>query len=110
MVHTSAGASSAISVFFLLVLQKAGQISGHKQQCSIPEEHGEGVYADHVVGVAVGEEELVRRHHPPLRLQAVEPEGPRSQIKRYPVFLKRVNLQMTMERTNDLDKEEVVQI
>ena len=40
----------------------------------VPEKHGESVDADHVVGVAVGEEELVGGYNPPLTLYTVKPE------------------------------------
>ena len=39
-----------------------------------PEKHGESVDADHVVGVTVGEEELVGGYNPPLTLYTVKPE------------------------------------
>ena len=40
----------------------------------VPEEHGECIDPDHVVGVAVGEEELVCCYNPALTLYTVKPE------------------------------------
>ena len=40
----------------------------------LPEKHGESVDANHVVSVAVGEEELVSCDHPALALNTVKPE------------------------------------